>query len=53
MLVCQLLYVSSIHALLLLSNSTISMELMKRVCPDSPYVWNSDGVSLCFSNLYP
>ncbi|XP_015069978.1 ABC transporter C family member 13 isoform X4 [Solanum pennellii] len=27
------------------------MELMNRICPDSPYVWNSDGVSECFSNL--
>ncbi|XP_060205268.1 ABC transporter C family member 13 isoform X1 [Lycium barbarum] len=27
------------------------MDLMKRLCPHSPYVWNSDGVSECFSNL--
>ncbi|XP_022853952.1 ABC transporter C family member 13 isoform X4 [Olea europaea var. sylvestris] len=27
------------------------MELMKRICPDSPYVWNQEGVSECFDNL--
>ncbi|KAI3455227.1 hypothetical protein Pfo_011890 [Paulownia fortunei] len=29
------------------------MELMKFICPDSPYVWNHNGVSECFDNLYP
>lgn len=28
-----------------------SMELMNFICPDSPYVWNRNGVSECFENL--
>lgn len=27
------------------------MELIKRICPDSPYVWDRNGVSKCFSNI--
>ncbi|KAK6147863.1 hypothetical protein DH2020_018775 [Rehmannia glutinosa] len=27
------------------------MELMKFICPDSPYVWDHNGVSKCFNNL--
>ncbi|XP_073023076.1 ABC transporter C family member 13 [Primulina eburnea] len=27
------------------------MELVKYICPDSPYVWNKNGVSECFDNL--
>ncbi|GER44073.1 ABC transporter C family member [Striga asiatica] len=29
------------------------MELMEFLCPDSPYVWDLNGVSGCFNNLYP
>ncbi|KAL8042899.1 hypothetical protein ABFX02_09G082600 [Erythranthe guttata] len=27
------------------------MEFIKFICPNSPYVWNHDGVSECFDNL--
>lgn len=29
------------------------MEFVKIICPSSPYVWDVNGVSKCFDDIYP
>uniref|UniRef100_A0A251UYI7 Uncharacterized protein n=1 Tax=Helianthus annuus TaxID=4232 RepID=A0A251UYI7_HELAN len=29
------------------------MDFLKLICPNSPYIWDGNGVSRCVNDIYP